>query len=138
MPVVALFQAPSLTQERYEESVRMITGGARLQSAADWPVASLLAHIAGEGENGFRVVDVWESEEACARFGEHLLPVLQAVGSTDGRRSTRRTRTCRRRRAGQASSRAGSNRSRSGSRSPRSARATRRPHANPSTLPWPE
>ena len=38
----------------------------------------------------------------------------------------------------QPSSRAGSNRSRSGSRSPRSARATRRPQANPSTLPWPE
>jgi hypothetical protein len=81
VPVVAVFQSPTLTQERYEESVRMLTNGkSRMESAADWPVEGLLAHIAGEGESGFRVVDVWESEEAFARFGEHLLPVLQAVG----------------------------------------------------------
>jgi hypothetical protein len=29
---------------------------------------------------GFRVVDVWESEEACDRFGEKLGPILQEVG----------------------------------------------------------
>ena len=27
MPVVAVFQSPSLTQERYEESVRRLTDG---------------------------------------------------------------------------------------------------------------
>jgi hypothetical protein len=39
-----------------------------------------LAHIAGQGENGFRVVDVWESEEAFGRFGETLMPILQELG----------------------------------------------------------
>src|SRR5215211_2808107 len=34
----------------------------------------------GPGEDGFRVVDVWESEEAAQRFGEKLVPVLQEVG----------------------------------------------------------
>ncbi len=81
MPVVAVFQDPSLTQERYEESVRRLTGGrSRLESPSDWPTAGLLAHIAGPAEGGFRVVDVWESEEAFRRFGEALMPILQEIG----------------------------------------------------------
>ena len=31
-------------------------------------------------EQGFRVVDVWESEEAFGRFGEKLMPILQELG----------------------------------------------------------
>lgn len=81
MAVVVVFQSPSLTQERYEESVRRLTGGKdRLDSPSDWPVEGLLVHAAGESGSGFRVVDVWESEEAFARFGEALLPVLQEIG----------------------------------------------------------
>jgi hypothetical protein len=78
---VAIFQGPNFTQAQYEESVRRVTGGkSRVESPADWPVEGLLAHIAGEGENGFRVVDVWESEEAFRRFGETLIPILQELG----------------------------------------------------------
>ncbi len=81
MPVVAVFQSPSFTQEQYEESVRRLTGGtSRLESPADWPVGGLLAHVAGQGESGFRVVDVWESEDAFRRFGETLMPILQEIG----------------------------------------------------------
>jgi hypothetical protein len=81
VPVVAVFQSPSFTEERYEESVRRLTGGkGRLESPADWPVEGLLAHIAGQGANGFRVVDVWESEDAFRRFGETLMPILQEIG----------------------------------------------------------
>jgi len=81
VPVVAVFQSPSLTREVYEESVSRITGGKdRLESPADWPVEGLLAHISGQGPNGFRVVDVWESEDAFRRFGESLLPILQDLG----------------------------------------------------------
>jgi hypothetical protein len=81
VPVVAVFQEPNFTQAQYEESVRRVTGGkSRVESPADWPVEGLLAHIAGEGENGFRVVDVWESEEAFRRFGETLIPILQELG----------------------------------------------------------
>lgn len=81
MPVVAVFQGPEFTQEAYEQSVRGVTGGKdRVESPSDWPVDGLLAHIAGHGESGFRVVDVWESEEAFARFGETLMPILQNLG----------------------------------------------------------
>lgn len=79
--VVAVFQSPSLTQEQYEDSVRRLTGGkSRLESPSDWPVDGLLAHIAGQGESGFRVVDVWESDEAFRRFGDTLMPILQDIG----------------------------------------------------------
>ena len=81
MPVVLIHQGLTLTQERYEEVVRKLTGGrSRLETPADWPVEGLLVHAAGQGESGFRVVDVWESEEAIRRFGERLMPLLQEVG----------------------------------------------------------
>jgi hypothetical protein len=77
--VVAVFEG--VTQEQYEETVRRITGGnSRMESPGDWPVEGLLAHITGQGPNGFRVVDVWESEDAFRRFGETLVPILQEIG----------------------------------------------------------
>lgn len=83
MPVVLVHQGPTLTQERYEETVRKLTGNSRLETPADWPVEGLLVHAAGPGEGGFRVVDVWESEDAAKKFGEVLIPILQEVGITD-------------------------------------------------------
>ena len=80
MPVVLVHQGPTLTQERYEEIVRRLAGKSRLETPADWPVEGLLVHTAGQGESGFRVVDIWESEDAVRRFGERLLPILQEVG----------------------------------------------------------
>ena len=81
MPVVALFQHPSLTQEKYEQSVVKVSGGkSRVETPADWPVEGLLAHIAGQSPTGFRVVDVWESEETCRRFADTLIPILREIG----------------------------------------------------------
>jgi hypothetical protein len=51
-----------------------------MESPGDWPVEGLLVHIPGQGKNGFRVVDVWESEDAFRRFGETLIPILQEIG----------------------------------------------------------
>jgi hypothetical protein len=81
MAVVAVFQGPTLTKETYEASVRELTGGrARVEKPSDWPVNGLLVHVAGETANGFRVVDVWESEEAFGKFGEALAPVMAKLG----------------------------------------------------------
>jgi hypothetical protein len=82
VPVVLVHQGAGLTKESYEEVVGKITGGSGLNSPADWPVEGLLVHSAGEAMGGFRVVDVWESEEAAARFGEQLGPILQEAGVT--------------------------------------------------------
>ncbi|HKB19405.1 MAG TPA: hypothetical protein VKC65_00230 [Gaiellaceae bacterium] len=78
MPV--MFVSPPFTQEQYEESVRKLTGKDRLDSPADWPVEGLLSHSAGQGEGHFRVVDIWESEEAANRFGEIIVPILRELG----------------------------------------------------------
>jgi hypothetical protein len=84
MPIIAVFQSPSLTQQTYEETVKRLTGGkrTRMESRADWPVPGLLSHAAGQSASGFRVVDVWESEDAFRKFGEKLAPIMEAVGIT--------------------------------------------------------
>jgi quinol monooxygenase YgiN len=76
--VILVFEG--MTQEQYEESVRKVLGKERAESPSEWPVPGLLAHITGEGPNGFRVVDVWESQEAVDAFGAHLMPALQEIG----------------------------------------------------------
>ena len=81
MPVILVHQGSGLTQETYDEAVRRLAGGkSRMESAADWPVEGILVHAAGEAPGGFRLVDVWESEEAAQRFGERLMPILREVG----------------------------------------------------------
>jgi hypothetical protein len=82
MAVVFVTQGPDVTRERYDEVIRRMMGKDRAESPSDWPVEGLLVHAAGEGPNGFRVVDVWESEEALRRFGEKLAPHLREVGIT--------------------------------------------------------
>jgi hypothetical protein len=78
VPVVAVFEG--VTQEQYEESVPLLTEGGGVSSPDDWPVPGLLVHAAGQGPNGFRVVDVWESDEALQRFADVLLPILRQLG----------------------------------------------------------
>lgn len=78
--VILVVQAPGLTREQYDESIKKVSTSGKLESPADWPLEGLLAHIAGEGPNGFRVVDVWESEEAMRSFGETLIPALKELG----------------------------------------------------------
>src|SRR4051812_6914479 len=65
MAIVLVHQGPTVTQENYVETVRLLTDGKeQLDSLSDWPVEGIISHVAGQGPNGFRVVDVWESEEA--------------------------------------------------------------------------
>ena len=82
MAIVLVHQGPDLTRESYDQIVRSMTGKDRVESPSDWPVEGLLVHAAGDGPGGFRVVDVWESEEAARSFGEKLAPHLQAAGVT--------------------------------------------------------
>lgn len=82
MPVVVVHDPPGFTREQYDQVVEKLTGGAKsvMDSPSDWPVEGLLVHTAGDTGDGFRVVDVWESEEAVNAFAAHLEPILQEVG----------------------------------------------------------
>jgi len=80
MPILAVHQTPSLTQERYEEVVRRLTGKERIESPDDLPFDGLLVHVAGQGPSGFCVVDVFESEEAVEAFRAALGTIPAEVG----------------------------------------------------------
>jgi hypothetical protein len=80
MLIIGVHQVPSLTQERYEQVVRRLTGKDRLESTSDLRFEGLLFHAAGQGKNGFCVVDVFESAEAVARFNQVMASIPREVG----------------------------------------------------------
>jgi hypothetical protein len=80
MPVVMLHDSPGGTQEQYEKVAARLTDGRGLDSIDDWPIQGVLSHVAGPTDDGWRVVDVWESEDAFERFGALIGPILAEVG----------------------------------------------------------
>jgi len=79
--ILAVHRTPSLTQERYEEVVRRLTGGkSRIESLDDLPFQGIVFHAAGQARDGFLIVDVFESEEAVARFNAAIRDIAQDVG----------------------------------------------------------
>jgi hypothetical protein len=49
----------------------------------------LVLHVAGPTDEGFRIIAVWESEEAWQRFrGERLLPAVAALGGPSPKEPT--------------------------------------------------
>ena len=81
MLIMAVHQTPSLTQERYEEVVRRLTNREhRLESTSDLPFDGIVMHVAGQGKNGFCVVDVFASEEAVESFNAAMDSIPREVG----------------------------------------------------------
>ena len=80
-PIVAVHQTPSLTQEKYEEVVRRLTGGKpRFQSSTDLPFEGLVVHATAQTEPGFLVFDVFDSQEAVNRFNDAMKTIPREVG----------------------------------------------------------
>ena len=80
MLIMAVHQTPTLTRERYEAVVRRLTGKPRLESGSDLPFDGLVVHVAGQGRNGFCVVDVFESQEAVDAFNLAMGSIPRDVG----------------------------------------------------------
>jgi hypothetical protein len=80
MAILGVHHHPSLTQERYEEVVRRLTGKERIEGPSDLPFKGLIAHAAGQGKDGFWVIDIFESEEAIEGFREALGTIPRDVG----------------------------------------------------------
>jgi len=76
MAFVRLFDNPEGTQEQYDAATQAIN-----IDESNLPEGSVL-HVAGPSPTGgWRVVEVWESEDAARKFDEEqLMPVLQQVG----------------------------------------------------------
>lgn len=76
MAIALVVEFPGGTQQQYDRSVAALD----LQGHT---MLGALFHVAGPCEGGWRVVDVWESQEAFDRFvGEHLAPLLPQLGLT--------------------------------------------------------
>jgi len=75
-----LFDFPGTTSDQYDEVCRDLNNGQPLRALSDWPESGVVGHIAGPTPGGWRVVDVWESEEAFQRFGQKLMPLLEKAG----------------------------------------------------------
>ena len=76
MAFVRLFDNPEGTQEQYDAATQQLG-----VTAENMPEGGVL-HVAGPSPTGgWRVVEVWESEDQARKFDEEtLLPLLQSVG----------------------------------------------------------
>jgi hypothetical protein len=73
MTVAMLVDNPEGSQETYER--------VRERLGLDRPAGGIF-HVAGPSPNGgWRVIEVWESEEDAKRFVERLRPAFEAVGA---------------------------------------------------------
>jgi hypothetical protein len=74
MAVVVIANNPNGTRELDEEMIRRL-------NLADEPPAGSLARFAGPHEGGWRIISVWESQEAFDTFRrDRLEPALQQAG----------------------------------------------------------
>ena len=72
MAIAVVFEFPNDSIEKYDQA---------LAEAPDLrSQAARTHHICFEAGSGWTVVDVWESEESFAKFGELLGPILQKLG----------------------------------------------------------
>ena len=76
MAIVAEFNIPGMTADQYDRVVQ------ELEAKGAGAPKGRTFHVAGPTDTGWRVVDVWESEEHLDRFGETLIPVLVAADVT--------------------------------------------------------
>ena len=73
MAVGVIFELPGVTQEQYDTASEQVDSGS--------PMEGCLVHVAGPMEGGWRVVKVWESQEAAnGFFRERLQLVMEGVG----------------------------------------------------------
>jgi hypothetical protein len=77
MAVAFVADFPGMTQEQYDSVAKEVAPG---NNRATWAPGGLF-HFAGPVEGGWRVVQVWESEEAFHKFAEaKLVPAFQRTG----------------------------------------------------------
>ncbi|HLL80058.1 MAG TPA: hypothetical protein VKT25_11190 [Ktedonobacteraceae bacterium] len=74
MALTVLYEIPGLTQEQYDKIIETL-------QREDITAPGRIYHVAGPMEGGWRVIDVFESQEAFEQFiGGSLGPVMQKLG----------------------------------------------------------
>ena len=73
MAICLVFEAPGMTQAQYEQVLNDVGGNP--------PAEGALYHVAGPSEDGWYVIEVWQSQEAFDRFFRDTLQgALQRAG----------------------------------------------------------
>jgi hypothetical protein len=74
MAIAVLVEGSEFTQAQYDSVVNEVMPAGRMPPG-------LLFHVGGPTEAGWRVVDIWESQEAFEKFShETLAPAMQKAG----------------------------------------------------------
>lgn len=73
--IAILFEASGMNQEQYDELIK------KLEAKGAGNPAGRVYHVAGPSDNGFRVVDVWNSQEEFNTFMQNDLgPIFGEMG----------------------------------------------------------
>ncbi len=73
MAIGLIFEVPGIAQEQYDAASQQLDAGG--------PMEGCLVHVAGPMEGGWRVIEVWESQEAADKFfRERLQHVMESNG----------------------------------------------------------
>ncbi len=75
MSIVAFFEAPGTSQQQYDQVIK------ELEAQGVGAPDGLLYHVAWDTPQGWRVLDIWESEEKFGKFAEILTPIIADVGA---------------------------------------------------------
>ena len=74
MAIGVIFESDGLTQAQYDQARREV-------APDNIPPPGMLYHAAGPSEHGWRVIEVWESQEVAQRFFEEKVnPALERFG----------------------------------------------------------
>jgi hypothetical protein len=76
MPIMAVFDVPGMTAKQYDQAMR------RLDAAGETHPKGRKYHAATPKDDGWFVVDVWESPDSLNRFAGVLMPILVDIGVT--------------------------------------------------------
>jgi len=73
MALAFLFEIPGYTEVQQDQIIEHLQRGGKTAEGR-------IFHVAGPMEGGWRIVDVWESQEAVNTFFQELGPALQEAG----------------------------------------------------------
>ena len=82
MAIAVTYVPVSMSAGQYDEVIK------QLDAAGKGTPAGRSYHVAFASGDSIRVMDIWESHEDFAAFGQALLPVLQGLGVELGQLAT--------------------------------------------------
>jgi hypothetical protein len=82
MAVGVLVAGPGFTEETYRRLSEKMFGTSAM--SADQAPEGLIIHSAGQGDQGWYIYDIWESQEHFQRFSDgQVMPAAQELGLGD-------------------------------------------------------